>query len=210
MSVLAQVAIDNAKRRFDINLTEEIQRIKKDMDIKTNKYPNFWKIIKKGFNASNINPNLNCPMNYLYDLKLDKYREIDKSLPMSYFFNKFELDVNRKTCKKVEDLITKYSFDLSQFHIDSASTSDSSEEYLLFRSDFEVLIRDIQKTYISGNYVGLMSWLIDRAFIISPSIKQNNASLKSTMNKNKPLLLKVLYDVNKGNLLKCFSKNLTF
>ena len=50
-----QVAIDNAKRRFDINLTEEIKRIKKDMDIKTYKYPSFWAIVKKNFNKKNIN-----------------------------------------------------------------------------------------------------------------------------------------------------------
>ena len=31
-----QVAIDNAKRRFDIDLTEEISRIKEDMNIKEN------------------------------------------------------------------------------------------------------------------------------------------------------------------------------
>ncbi len=50
LSVLAQVAIDNSKRRFDIDLGEEIKRIKKDMDISTHKYPRFWSIIKHGFN----------------------------------------------------------------------------------------------------------------------------------------------------------------
>ena len=61
LSVLAQVAIDNAKRRFDIELTDEIKRIKNDMDIEKNKYPSFWRIIKHGFKKKNINPD--CFMN---------------------------------------------------------------------------------------------------------------------------------------------------
>ena len=42
LSVLAQVAIDNAKRRFDIDLSNEIKRIQNDLDLKTNLYPSFW------------------------------------------------------------------------------------------------------------------------------------------------------------------------
>lgn len=33
------------------------------MDIKTNLYPSFWKIIKHRFNDKNINKDLKCPMN---------------------------------------------------------------------------------------------------------------------------------------------------
>ena len=51
--LLPQVAIDNAKRRFDINLSDEIKRIKNDMDIKVNKYPDFWSIIKKDCKSRN-------------------------------------------------------------------------------------------------------------------------------------------------------------
>jgi hypothetical protein len=79
LSVLAQVAIDNAKRRFDINLSGEISRIKEDMNIKTNKYPSFWLIIKKNFNVNNINDELKCPMNYLYELDLSEFH-INNSL----------------------------------------------------------------------------------------------------------------------------------
>jgi hypothetical protein len=68
LSVLAQAAIDSAKRRFDIDITEEIKRIKKDMDIKEHRYPSFWSIIKRDFNKKNINKDLICPMNYLFDL----------------------------------------------------------------------------------------------------------------------------------------------
>lgn len=207
LSVLAQVAIDNAKRRFDIDLTNEIQRIKKDMEIKSNRYPAFWSIIKKNFHKENINFNLSCPMNYLYNLDFCEFHSDSSTLPMSYFFHKYELDANRKTCKKVEELIDKYSLDLFHYNKSDENILDREDDYLLLRSDFDDLIADIQKVSISKNYLGLMSWLLDRAFCITPSIKQNRKTIHTTINKNKSVLLRVLYNVNKTNLLMCFSEN---
>lgn len=203
LSVLAQVAIDNAKRRFDIDLGDEIKRIQKDLDIKTNLYPSFWLLIKKNFKKDNINEELKCPMNYLYNLDLSEFHNSTSTLPMSHFFNKFEMSNNIRTCRKVEDLIAKYS--LSLYDINSGDSEDN--DYLLLRKDFDNLILDIQKIKISKNYLGLFSWMIDRAFKILPGSLRNQKSISSVLNKNKPLLLKTLYEVNSSNLLKCFSKN---
>lgn len=203
LSVLAQVAIDNAKRRFDIDLGDEIKRIQKDLDIKTNLYPSFWLLIKKNFKKDNINEELKCPMNYLYNLDLSEFHNSTSTLPMSHFFNKFEMSNNIRTCRKVEDLIAKYSLNL--YDINSGDSEDN--DYLLLRKDFDNLILDIQKIKISKNYLGLFSWMIDRAFKILPGSLRNQKSISSVLNKNKPLLLKVLYEVNSSNLLKCFSKN---
>lgn len=190
-----QCAIDNAKRRFDIDLAGEIKRIKNDMDIKKNGYPKFWLSIRRDFDPKKINYNLLCPMNYLADIKLKRFKVIDRTLPMAYFIQTFELEDTRRKCKKVEELIQKYSLMLY--------TSEEAD-YILCRSDFDVLINDIKQIYISKGYLGLMSWLIERAFF---PIKVKD---KTTLNKNKPILLKTLYDINPNNLLKIFSKNLTF
>lgn len=203
LSVLAQVAIDNAKRCFDINLTDEIKRIKKDMDIKEHKYPVFWSIIKKGFNKKNINKDLVCPMNYLYNLNFNKYRQQSSTLPMSEFFIKYPLDINRKTCKRVEELINKYSLLLYLNNTSDTEDFESYNTYLLLRSDFEELIQNIRSINISNNYIGLMAWLIDRAFIITPDVSRNKM-LKTNLGTNKSLLLKVLYEVNPKCFLKCF------
>lgn len=206
LSVLAQVAIDSAKRQFDLDLTNEIKRIKADMDIKKHGYPVFWTIINNSFNKNNINYNLTCPMNYLYNLKIKEFHSKESTLPMEYFFKKYNTDVNMRTCKKVERLIEKYSFNLflHNIHDDNSASND----YILLRSDFEQMVQEILKTSISKNYLGLFSWLIDRAFVLTPNIKVNSAKLKTTLNKNKSLFMKVLYCVNKQNLLKCFSKNI--
>lgn len=202
-----QCAIDNAKRRFDIDLTEEIKRIKKDMDIKTHKYPMFWAIIKKDFNKQNINKSLVCPMNYLYNLTFKEYKPATSTLPISDFFIKHPLDVNRRTCKRVEELISKYSLQLYVQNTKDVFNTERENDYLLLRSDFNELVNNIRGLNISSNYIGLMSWLIDRAFVITPDVLRNKM-LKTNLGTNKSLLLKVLYEVNPKCFLQCFVKKM--
>ena len=212
LSVLAQVAIDNAKRQFNIDLNKEIDLIEKDMNIKDNLYPKFWKHIKdkkvkvgqQRFSKNKINKNLDCPMNYIFDLKFIDSRSSEETLPMSYFFQKFELDGNNRIkSKKVEELIQKYSLDLYKSNQESEEEND---DYLLMKNDFEDMVEEISLMYISKNYIGLMSWLIDRAFCITVDVKRNGM-LNTKINNNKSILLKILYDVNSQNILKIFSKN---
>ena len=215
LSVLAQCAIDNAKRTFDIDIISEIERIKQDMNIDENGVPAFWKHVKdyktklddKKFNSAKINKNLKCPMNYLMDLKFNNSRSNESTLPISYFFEKFELDEDRRKCRKVEELIEKYSIDL--FIYNTKYSFDDEYRYYkeVIEIDFDEMLDDIRTTYISKNYLGLMSWLIDRAFCITPNIKKNIYTMKNNTNKNKSLLIKTLYDINSQNLLRCFSKN---
>lgn len=203
LSVLAQVAIDSTKRRFDVDITDEIKRIKQDMNVKMYGYPSFWGVVKKGFNKDNIDPTLTCPMNYLFEQRFEKHRSNENTLPMSAFFVKYEQDDRRK-CRKVEELIQKYSFDLYQ-----SKDATDEDDYLLARMDFDLMIEDIRKVYLSKNYLGLMSWLIDRAFCITnyQQAKQRIGLTNTTLNKNKVLLMKVLYTINPKLFLKVFAKN---
>ena len=212
LSVIAQIAIDSAKRAFDIDVVSEIDRIKNDMNVSDKGYPVFWKHIKdkkaktgdKKFNAEKINKSLTCPMNYLMEMKFKNFRNDSSTLPMSYFFNKFELKEDRRISKKVEKLIEKYSIDLYDSRIDQEG---ECVDYILLKSNFEEMIEDIRQTYISKDYLGLMSWLIDRAFMITNYSKGHKGESNSILKKNKSLLLKTLYDVNQKNLLLIFSKN---
>jgi len=212
LSVLAQVAIDNAKRRFDIDLTEEISRIKKDMNTKKNGFPAFWSVIRREFNKNRINTDLICPMNYIFDIEVGKYRNNSATLPMNHFFVKHPIDETekRRKSRKVEKLIEDYSLDLYSLYQkpnadDNLNDEDESDNYLLLRSDFDDLINDIRQVYISKNYLGLMSWLLDRAFIITSGAKTNKDRSNSVINNNKSILIKVLYQINKDVFLQCFS-----
>lgn len=124
---------------------------------------------------------------------------------MSYFFQKFELsDNNRIKSKKVEDLIQKYSLDLYK---SNQEDGEGSDDYILMKNDFEEMIKEISLMYISKNYIGLMSWLIDRAFCISGKVKAKKEVMNRRTDNNKSILLKVLYDINPQNVLKIFGKN---
>ena len=201
LSVLAQCAIDNAKRRFDIDLTAEIRRIKSDMNIKTHGYPKFWLLVRPDVSKSKINYNLKCPMNTLFDYKPAKIgsRSLEPTRPMSDFFIKYPLEENRRKSHKVEDLIERYSIG---YYNNIKETYDA----LWLQDEFELLIEDIKRMYISQQYVGLFSWLVDRAFLISPNMQSNKDTISCCTNKNKAILLKTLYSINPKNLLKVFAK----
>lgn len=205
LSVLAQVAIDNAKRRFDIDLTNEIARIKADIDINQNGYPAFWGIIRREFNKEKINSKLKCPMNYIFDIETPKFRSEDSTLPMEDFFVKYPLDISEYSSKKIEEFIEKFSYILGLFNMDD---NEDDGEYFVLHQDFDDLIEEIRQINISKKYIGLMSWLIDRAFCITPQMKRNKETKNSTLNKNRAVLLQTLYNVNKAALLKCFAKNI--
>jgi len=220
LSILAQCAIDNAKRAYDIDIGEEISRIKKDMNIEENRYPDFWFVLnrknkwdkkinadissgKKENKIKTPNHKLHCPMNYLYSMKFPRVYYSTPSIPMSQFFVKFPMELTKRRCKKVEDLIQKYQLDVY-----NSLPDEDSDKYLRLEDDLETLLEEIRHIYLSNTYIGLMSWLIDRAFLISKAQVQNRKNIDSTTGKNKSLLLKVLYDINPNCLLKCFSGNM--
>lgn len=214
LAVIAQAAIDSAKRAYDIDIPEEIQRIKIEMNVDVNKYPLFWLLIRRGFNKRRINEDLKCPMNYLYDLKFARYKSSSSTLPMSVFFKKFEHTeekANRpRKSQKVEKLIEKYSLNLYRNHqkyIGNQDSESAKENNILLRNDFDILIEDIRKVYVSKNYKGLMSWLLNRAFNITGKTAANKR-IKSKTNNNRAILVRVLYEINPEIFLECFSNNI--
>lgn len=197
LSVLAQVSIDSAKRRYDIDIANEIRRIKRDMNIQEYGYPKFWLNIRSGFNKDKINYDLSCPMNELSNVRFKGVSVKKGVLPISHFLNKYEIKGSRRGSRKVEKIIEKYSLELL------ASQFSDEDEYLLLRSDFDDMIEDIKRVHISKQYLSLMSWLIQRAFLLTPQAYNSH----SQTHRNKSILLKTLYEVNPSCLLQVFSKN---
>src|SRR5574344_26939 len=197
LSVLAQVSIDSAKRRYDIDIANEIRRIKRDMNIQEYGYPKFWLNIRSGFNKDKINYDLSCPMNELSNVRFKGVSVRKGVLPISHFLNKYEIKGSRRGSRKVEKMIEKYSLELL------ASQFSDEDEYLLLRSDFDEMIEDIKRVHISKQYLSLMSWLIQRAFLLTPQAYNSH----SQTHRNKSILLKTLYEVNPSCLLQVFSKN---
>lgn len=202
LSVLAQCAIDNAKRKFDIDIMEEITLIKQSMKIDQRGYPSFWGIIRPKFNKKKINKHLKCPMNYVYRLKPASYKPATSTLPIQEFFIKHEYTEHHKISRKVEKLIEKYSLHLLMH--DTFDDTADPDLFVFLEEDFDKLIEDIRNIYLSRNYLGLISRLIDRAFVITHGAKRHVHDIQSNTNNNKSILLKVLYEVNRSAFLLCF------
>lgn len=203
--------MDSCKRVFWVDTTKEIARISSMINVKENGYPKFWKDIQndkrrlsgsKMFNEDKINNDLICPMNYVNDLSFAKRRSSDSTLPMDYFFKKYPLEKSKIQCRKVEELLDKYCGDV--YH----EIIEGDEDSLMRIYDtFDDFIADLQKVYISNKYIGLMSWLIDRAFVITPRMKAN-AEDGGLLSKYKSVLINTLYHINPKSLIDIFCKNL--
>lgn len=200
LACIAQICIDNSKRRYDIDLNSEIRRIKSELDIKIHGYPRFWLYVNYTILKEKINHTLQCPMNVLFDYKPPKIRSNESTLPMCYFYNYYPLKDDRRKSKRVEGLIE--DFGLKLYH----NAIDDIDDDLILRDDFDRMIESIKRIYISKEYLGLFSWLIDRAFHMKTNINGGVKKQRAKTEKNKVLLLKTLYTINPTNLLKIFQK----
>ena len=221
LSVIAQLAIDSAKRSFDVDIPREIARIKKDMEIEENGLPYFWQITKKDkMKVSNaekqkarrkeykqkikerVNEELICPMNYMFLLRFTKYRNSVSTIPIKEFLVPYEIKSDKRKNRKIEQLIEKYMFDLNSVEIKVDGDGEVWYNNMLnvLEDKFDDLIADIRQSSISKNYKDFMLWLLYRTFRATPQTKN---SMNQT-NKNRSALIKVLYEVNPDVFLSCF------
>lgn len=200
LAVLCQCSIDGTKRTFSVTVSDEVKRIKTEIDIKKNGYPAFWRDIRRDCNKNLINYNLQCPMNKVHSLTVGKANYKNDTIPIKEFFVGYENEESQKKSKAIEKLIEDYSLEIYK------SKDMDDTDYLLLRSDYDDLIESIRKVTMPNKYIGLMSWLINRCFMITPNMVSNKNKILTKLHKNRPLLLKVLYDLNPKMLLKCFKK----
>lgn len=205
LSILAQAAIDNCKRKYDVDIHSEIQRIKQEMNIKEFGYPAFMGEIKPEI-RNKINPNIVCPMNAAFKVKTKRKVYDCSPIPIAKFFSPQPNMENIKKSKAVEKLIEKYSLKLLNFRKDIVDDKEYElDEYLVLRNDYDSLLDDLKRITLPKKYVGLMSWLINRAFVVTPGIRSKRKQLNTKLSKNRCILLKILYDLDSKMFLRCFN-----
>lgn len=207
LAVLAQCSIDNAKKTFDVNIHSEIQRIKEEMNIKEFGYPAFMGEIKPEI-RKRVNPNIVCPMNAAFKVKTKRKVYDSPAIPIAEFFAPQPNTETMRKSKAIEKLIEKYSLKLMQYnqYTNTDSYCDNYEEWFTLRNDYDDLINDLRKITLPKKYIGLMSWLINRAFVVTPGVKRHKSNINTKLSKNRSILLKILYDLDSKMLLKCFKK----
>lgn len=212
LSVLAQIAIDSAKKRFTINATDEIARIKDQMNIKDIGFPKFWlsiprknsfaKLVRKTkseiLQDESVNLNLVCPMNYLFDMRFPSVRSSAPTISNDVFFERFPLEVSRATCRKIEKLIEGYSVQRMQ------DFEGSFDDFLLGETQFNDFIQKLSRIHVPKDCPGVMSWLIDRSLNITSQTRSSHA----LTGKNRSILMRTLYTMNPKSFIQCFKKRI--
>lgn len=207
-SVLAQVAIDSAKRSFDVDVGKELSRLKNRpcMKNRKKKYPTFYAAVQKENNKKKKKnkrlkikdddvKSFNCPMDILYDLIEDGVIDLRKQKDLNtrtdkeseggvrkYFEYKADkVNVNRKQFKKVIGIMREYE----QFVFNESSNEERLDQ-------FEKCLNKLKKLTIKSDTAYA---LINYAFI------PENEKIRDS-------LLVALYDQNddKKEFLKFFKK----
>lgn len=193
LSVLAQVAIDNAKRVYNVNLNKEIKTISKQACMMHNK-PNFWRYINIT-DPKKINKDIKCPMNFLTTI-------IDKnviSAPKTNTTNLIdyvkiqEEKPNKKQIKKIIDIVTENDTAVKSLMI----SDNNNPENLLTQLDLlhEEIILKLQRLSLSE---ATLNTLIVKAL----SDRKNNKKYSSVRFK----LLNCLYNINSKRFINNFIK----
>ncbi len=209
LSVIAQASIDSAKRTYSIDIGAEIARIRADMNIKKHGYPLFWEVIKKeDIKREKLNTELMCPMNRLLALKAPMYRHPTPAVPLSEYFIRFKLSGHRRKSMRVERWIQEFGIDAKMEKANLGRFTVPWEETYL-QQDFDNLVAAIRSTYFSSQYIGLMAWLLDRSLGISNRVRAKIKDSQAATNKNRVVMMSVLYSVNKSSFLRCFSRRVS-
>lgn len=202
-SVLAQVAIDSAKRTYDIDVDSELRRLRKlsCMHLEDGKkYPIFYANVlkqkyrkkkkKKEIKGAEIRE-FNCPMEILASLIEDGVIDIRKNkeymtptYKLSVVF-RYQTDRKRdsKQYKKVISIVQEYDRQVNR--LDMSKGNYSGKVQILF----DVCLTRLRNIKINRS---TMSALIAYAFIQNGDVRDR--------------LLTVLYDQDSETFLSCFKK----
>lgn len=203
-SVLAQVAIDSAKREFNVSVGSELGRLSKVVtEIGENingsrKYPRFYAGHMKMKGKCEITENqvgkFNCPMDIVYDLvdemtidsRVNKEYQT-RTIPVDSLLLPYNKgDANRKQYQKIVSEIEAY--DAKVKNLDKAAEDYSEKISYLFEQTAD----RIRKHTIKQD---TMMRLVDKAFH------------DPCLSRMRSRLLTLLYDNNLQNFLSCFVKN---
>lgn len=203
-SVLAQVAIDSAKREFNVSVGSELGRLNKVVaEIGENingskKYPRFYAGHMKMKGKCEITENqvgkFNCPMDIVYDLvdemtidsRVNKEYQT-RTIPVNSLLLPYNKgDANRKQYQKIVSEIEAY--DAKVKNLDKAAEDYSEKISYLFAQTAD----RIRKHTIKQD---TMMRLVDKAFH------------DPCLSRMRSRLLTLLYDNNPQIFLLCFVKN---
>lgn len=202
LSVIGQISIDLAKKNFDINVVNEINRIKRLSCMKSGLVARFMadakkiKNPKKKYSEGTVQ-RMNCPMDIMAEIieeETIQYPENRKErLPVRKFFdeNILKMKADNRKAERLAQVIQKYNDSMQKIRT-NYGLDEEDEAYFVLKNS--VLNNALHKI---GNKN------IDQAIVIKLIIEAIDGEYTDVQNT----MLNFLYQMAPELFLKCFVKN---
>lgn len=199
LSVLAQVAIDNAKRAYNVNLGKEITRIRNldCMNVRINNIkakPSFWQYISKQVKQESL-IDVNCPMEHLQEALKDIKNGSTKQNTINNmkFIKTITGKANDKQIKKIEEAIKKYDDAVKKHHdLSAKNVIDEDDEKW---EEEQLILQEEVINYISSLKMQPKTMQI----LVTKALSEGGEN-----NKFKTKLLNSLYKAHTDTFLSVF------
>lgn len=128
MTVLSGIAIDMAKKFYDIDMDREIRHVQKNEKLKLyNKKPLFWIYVSQSKTIKNRVEKYECPMDYLIEglNELEIYKDNNIIHFDEFLVDSSVLKVDTRQINNIKDLLESYSNDVKALY----SKNNTSEDF---------------------------------------------------------------------------------
>lgn len=206
LSVLAQVAIDNSKRRYNVKVGSEISRIRKKIKGANNelKLPMFWKYTNESIDLEDekqvkLLVKMNCPMDKIYN-ELEKIEDDSKKdrIADTTFLNAIKGDKTKEQYDKIVSAVVLYDNKIKELNLKKKNTKKDWEK--------ENIERDKKNAYKDLNEK------LDKITKTSPKTIQmlikECLTTKGALKGCKKVMLRMLHKHFCKNFMKCFAKEI--
>lgn len=193
MTILSGIAIDMAKKFYDMDIPSEIKQVEKNkMVSEREKKPNFWVYVSQNKSIKDKVEHFDCPMDFLIS-SIKKFDSSDrtKSIEFSSILKDYDQkEVDKRQMKKIEALIEDHINRTKSMWHENKIKQENKEEFRESLDELEIGLANKLKT-----------WSINKetmSSIVCKSIEEDNGLGIKTM--------KILFDYNKEEFLKIFKK----
>lgn len=196
VTVLSGVAIDNAKKSYNLDMSKEIKHIRKN-PLFSKSRPNFWQYVSKDTKIKDKIKAYNTPMDMLAEV-LDENTSRAKTIK-SIDIKELLAPANRTKCNKVQlNKVLNEMTDLNTYieQLQTNITADNKEEtYILIEDAIEAEYQLLKKRKITSETMYTLICL---------SVGEGYAKKVNVAGNIQKLLLNMLYKAHKELFLNSF------
>jgi hypothetical protein len=189
MTVLSGIAIDMAKKFYEIDINKEIENVSKNVVLKERKRkPQFWKYVSQSKTIKNRIVHYDCPMDYLID-ELELIEQAERKGNINFdklLVKKNEKKANRKQMDKILSKVTEADNFIKKEIIECGENDEKL-----------IRIEDVLKE--CTEYIKKLKIKEDTMYVILKNITETNSKIMMR-------LLKALYESHKDVFLNAFKK----